>query len=257
MCREWCEPCTSHHNGLYSIFLGIWLFWPSTFYRYFLSRNLTSQVQKPSFMCLNNACVWNSSWLSSIEIKIIDWNGSWIFCRMCVFLLKHTILLFWDGFCTVLLWVLFCFKMCVALSVTLSLQSHRLLVSPSRTSHAQWPLPCFVQSFVWLIQSSASTVLCFYSPLLLQSSASTVLCLLSPAAPKARDGRYCNAPRPSVRPSVCMSVCLSVRLSVRLSVCPSVRLSVTFSFRTVTQKRIDVFSWNFAGTCTKSWGCAV
>ena len=57
------------------------------------------------------------------------------------------------------------------------------------------------------------------------------------AAPKARDGRYCNAPRPSV--------------------CPSVRLSVTFSFRTVTQKRIAVFSRNFAGTCTKSWGCAV
>ena len=26
--------------------------------------------------------------------------------------------------------------------------------------------------------------------------------LLSPAAPKARDGRYCNAPRPSVHPSV-------------------------------------------------------
>ena len=52
---------------------------------------------------------------------------------------------------------------------------------------------------------------------------------LSPAAPKARDGRYCNAPR----------------------------LSVTFSFRTVTQKRIDVFSQNFAGTCTMSWGCAV
>ena len=65
--------------------------------------------------------------------------------------------------------------------------------------------------------------------------------LLSPAAPKARDGRYCNAPHPSV--------CLSVRLSVRLS--------VTFSFRTVTQKRIAVFSRNFAGTCTKSWGCAV
>ena len=48
---------------------------------------------------------------------------------------------------------------------------------------------------------------------------------------------------PPVRPSV--------RLSVRLSVC----LSVTFSFRTVTQKRIDVFSRNFAGTCTMSWGC--
>ena len=44
---------------------------------------------------------------------------------------------------------------------------------------------------------------------------------------------------------------------VRLSVCLSVRLSVTFSFRTVTQKRIDVFSRNFAGTCTMSWGCAV
>ena len=41
-----------------------------------------------------------------------------------------------------------------------------------------------------------------------------------------------------------------VRPSVRLSVC----LSVTFSFRTVTQKRIAVFSRNFAGTCTKSWG---
>ena len=38
--------------------------------------------------------------------------------------------------------------------------------------------------------------------------------------------------------------------SVRLSV----RLSVTFSFRTVTQKRIDVFSRNFAGMCTMSWG---
>ena len=34
---------------------------------------------------------------------------------------------------------------------------------------------------------------------------------LSPAAPKARDGRYCNAPHLSVRPSVCLSVCLSVR----------------------------------------------
>ena len=43
----------------------------------------------------------------------------------------------------------------------------------------------------------------------------------------------------------------------RPSVCPSVRLSVTFSFRTVTQKRIDVFSRNFADTCTMSWGCAV
>ena len=50
-------------------------------------------------------------------------------------------------------------------------------------------------------------------------------------------GRYCNAPRLSVRPSVCPSV--------------------TFSFRTVTQKRMAVFSRNFAGTCTKSWGCAV
>ena len=48
-------------------------------------------------------------------------------------------------------------------------------------------------------------------------------------------------------------ICLSVRLSVCLSVCPS----VTFSFRTVTRKRIDVFSRNFAGTCTMSWGCAV
>ena len=49
------------------------------------------------------------------------------------------------------------------------------------------------------------------------------------------DGRYCNAP-----------VCPSVRLSVRPS--------VTFNFRTVTQKCIAVFSRNFAGTCTKSWG---
>ena len=36
-------------------------------------------------------------------------------------------------------------------------------------------------------------------------------------------------------------------------ICPP----VTFSFRTVTQKRIAVFSQNFASTCTKSWGCAV
>ena len=36
------------------------------------------------------------------------------------------------------------------------------------------------------------------------------------------------------------------RPPVRLSVCLSVRLSVTFSFRTVTQKRIAVFSRNFA-----------
>ena len=55
---------------------------------------------------------------------------------------------------------------------------------------------------------------------------------LSPAgAVGPGDGRYCNAPR--------------------LSVC----LSVTFSFRTITQKA--VFSRNFAGMCTKSWGCAV
>ena len=50
-------------------------------------------------------------------------------------------------------------------------------------------------------------------------------------------------------PSVCPSVCLSIRLSIHLS--------VSFSFRTVTRKRIDVFSLNFAGTCTMSWGCAV
>ena len=55
-------------------------------------------------------------------------------------------------------------------------------------------------------------------------------------------------------PSVCPS---SVRPSVRPYVRPSVRPSGTLSFRTVTQKRIAVFSWNFAGTCTKSWGCAV
>ena len=52
-------------------------------------------------------------------------------------------------------------------------------------------------------------------------------------SPRRRPGRYCNAPR--------------------LSVCPS----VTFSFRTVTQKHIAVFSQNFAGTCTMSWGYAV
>ena len=43
----------------------------------------------------------------------------------------------------------------------------------------------------------------------------------------------------------------------RLSVRPSVHPSVTSSFRTVTQKCIDVFSRNFTGTCTMSWGCAV
>ena len=36
--------------------------------------------------------------------------------------------------------------------------------------------------------------------------------------------------------------------------CLSIRLSVTFSFRTVTRKRIDVFSQNFTGMCTMSWG---
>ena len=40
---------------------------------------------------------------------------------------------------------------------------------------------------------------------------------------------------------------------IRLSVC----LSVMFSFRTVTQKRITVFSRNCAGMCTMSWRCAV
>ena len=38
------------------------------------------------------------------------------------------------------------------------------------------------------------------------------------------------------------------------SVCLSVRLSVTFCFRTVTRRRIDVFSQNFAGTCTRHGG---
>ena len=33
--------------------------------------------------------------------------------------------------------------------------------------------------------------------------------------------------------------------------------SVTFSFCTVTRKHIAVFSQNFAGMCTMSWGCAV
>ena len=41
--------------------------------------------------------------------------------------------------------------------------------------------------------------------------------------------------------------------SVYLSIC----LSVMFSFRTVTRKRMAVFSQNFVGTCTMSWGCAV
>ena len=57
---------------------------------------------------------------------------------------------------------------------------------------------------------------------------------LSPAAPKARDGRYCKSVLPSVLPSV--------------------RPSVTFSFRTVTKKRINVFSRNFAGMCTMARG---
>ena len=65
------------------------------------------------------------------------------------------------------------------------------------------------------------------------------LCLLSPAGAVGPVTRYIAIP------------------PVRLSECLSVRLSVTFSFRTVTQKRIAVFSRNFAGTCTKAWGCAV
>ena len=56
-----------------------------------------------------------------------------------------------------------------------------------------------------------------------------MIVLLSPASPKAWDGRYC------------------------LSICPS----VTFSFRTVTQKRMDVFSRNFAGMCTMSGACCI
>ena len=59
---------------------------------------------------------------------------------------------------------------------------------------------------------------------------------------------FCYLPRRR-RPGTGDIATLLVRLSVRLS--------VTFSFRTVTKKRIDVFSRNFAGTCTKSWGCAV
>ena len=51
-----------------------------------------------------------------------------------------------------------------------------------------------------------------------------ILYLLSPVVLKARDGRYCNVPR--------------------LSVGPSVHSSVTFSFRNVTRKRIDVFFQN-------------
>ena len=33
--------------------------------------------------------------------------------------------------------------------------------------------------------------------------------------------------------------------------------TATFSFRTATQKRIAVFSRNFAGMYTRSWECAV
>ena len=60
---------------------------------------------------------------------------------------------------------------------------------------------------------------------------------------------HCYLPRrrrPGTGDIATPPVCLSVR--------PSVCLSVTFSFRTVTQKRIDVFSRNFAGTCTMTWG---
>ena len=79
--------------------------------------------------------------------------------------------------------------------------------------------------------------------------------------------------RPSVHPSVGPSVtfsfranskahccifsklCRYVRLSVRLSIHPSVRPSrLVFA---LTRKRIAVFSRNFAGTCSLSWGCAV
>ena len=58
---------------------------------------------------------------------------------------------------------------------------------------------------------------------------SLTLFIISRRCRRPGDGRYCNSPRPSI--------CLSV----------------TFSF----QKRIAVFSRNFAGTCTKSWGCSV
>ena len=37
---------------------------------------------------------------------------------------------------------------------------------------------------------------------------------------------------------------------------PPVRLSVTYSFRTVTRKHLAVFYRNFAGTCIMSWGSA-
>ena len=43
----------------------------------------------------------------------------------------------------------------------------------------------------------------------------------------------------------------------RPSVCLSVHQSGTFSFRTITRKRIDIFSRNFAGMCTMPLGCAV
>ena len=49
--------------------------------------------------------------------------------------------------------------------------------------------------------------LCLFTFSVHFTSGDTFVALLSPAAPKARDGRYCNAPRPSVR--------LSVRPSVR------------------------------------------
>ena len=40
-------------------------------------------------------------------------------------------------------------------------------------------------------------------------------------------------------------------------VCQSVCLSVMFSFCTVTGRCIAICPWNFAGSCTMSWGCAV
>ena len=63
--------------------------------------------------------------------------------------------------------------------------------------------------------------------------------LLSPAALISRGAEGPGREILQRPPSVCLSVCLSV----------------TFSFHTVTQKRIAVFSRNFADTCT--WGCAV
>ena len=113
------------------------------------------------------------------------------------------------------------------------------LRSPSLFWH--YILHCILSSSVVL-----GIALFFLVPIYLSLLVGIRFCFYLPRRRRPGTGDIATPPvRPSVRPSVCPSVC------------PSVRLSVTFSFRTVTQKRIAVFSRNFAGTCTKSWGCAV